>query len=283
MKQNANPVDTSNITVSIKHNRDTSWNMPRYHFHQAMEIYYSLSDNIKFFVSDKIFNVTCGDLFVFNQTDLHRSVAPGNIKYERYVIYFNPDFVNDLSTPSTDLLGCFTNRDSGFSHCVHLTELQSERLLYLIKKMEYYSCNHVYGNDIHKKIALTEILLYVNSLYKTSTIVTPSKNDKDFEKIAPILRFIQRHLSEGLSLKRLSGEFYMSRSYLSTLFKKASGFSINEYIIHRRILLASELLKKGIPVMNVCHMSGFNNLSHFIRTFSSMMHISPKQYAKRNI
>lgn len=281
MEQAAIFVDTTNIAVSVMHNKNTSWNMSTYHFHGAFEIYYALSDNIKLFVSDNIYNVNRGDLFVFNQTDLHRTVAPENINYERYVIYFNPDFISSLSTPSTNLLDCFINRKNDFSHCIHLTDSQSETLMCLFKKIEYYCSNDVYGTDIYKKLALTEILLFINSLYRTSTNFIVPTNDKDFNKIAPIIQYIHTHLGEDLSLDRLAKDFYISKSYMCTLFKKASGFTINEYIVHRRILLAAELLNKDIPVAQVCEIVGFNNLSHFIRTFTNIMHISPKQYAMK--
>ena len=282
MKQAASFVDTANIAVSVKHNKDTSWNMLNYHFHGAFEIYYALSDNIRLFVSDNIYDVNRGDLFVFNHTDLHRTVAPRNINYERYVIYFNPEYIDSLSTQSTNLLDCFINRKSDFSHCVHLTDSQSETFMYLLKKIEFYCYNDTYGADIYKKLTLAEILLFVNSLYRTPGNFSVPTNDKDFNKIVPIIQYIQAHISEDLSLDNLAKNFYMSKSYLCTLFKKASGFTINEYIIHRRILLASELLRKNMPVAQVCEMVGFNNLSHFIRTFTNIMNISPKQYAIKN-
>ena len=256
--------------------------MPAYHFHGAFEIYYALSDNIKLFVSDNIYNVNQGDLFVFSQTELHKTIASENTNYERYIIYFNPDFINSLSTPSTDLLDCFISRKDSFSHCVHLTDSQQEKFLYMSKKIEFYCSNNVFGVDIYKKLALGEMLLFINSLYRTSTNFNPPVNDKTFNTLIPIFQYIQAHLSENLSLDSLAKEFYMSKSYLCTLFKKSSGFTINEYIVHKRILLANELLSKEIPVIQVCGMVGFNDLSHFIRTFTNIMHISPKQYAIKN-
>jgi YesN/AraC family two-component response regulator len=50
-------------------------------------------------------------------------------------------------------------------------------------------------------------------------------------------------LNQPLSLNSLSEHLYISKYYLSVLFKKATGFSINEYIIAKRIARARELLK----------------------------------------
>jgi YesN/AraC family two-component response regulator len=67
---------------------------------------------------------------------------------------------------------------------------------------------------------------------------------------------------------------------LGHIFKKATGFSVNEYIINCRIIKARELLKENLPVSKTGEMVGYCNVSHFIRTFSKLTGLSPKQYAK---
>jgi len=95
------------------------------------------------------------------------------------------------------------------------------------------------------------------------------------------LQFIQLHLAENLSLDRLSEEFYLNKYHLGQLFKRATGFTINEYVIHRRILRARELLKRKLPVQQVGEAVGFRNNSHFIRTFKKLLGVPPKQYQLR--
>lgn len=45
--------------------------------------------------------------------------------------------------------------------------------------------------------------------------------------------------------------------------------TVKEYIISKRINLAQEYLRKDYSVSAVCDMAGFNNYSHFIRTFKT--------------
>jgi YesN/AraC family two-component response regulator len=96
-----------------------------------------------------------------------------------------------------------------------------------------------------------------------------------------ILEYINQHLNECLSLDKLSGVFYLNKYYLSHIFKNSTGFSVNEYIINRRILKSRELLKQNNSVSKVSEMVGFNNYCHFIRTFKKLVGMSPKQYAKK--
>lgn len=266
----------------INRNANVGWNMKKYHFHDFYEINYSLSDNVNFFVGDRIYPVRKGTLFVFNTMDLHRSVSADGAVYERYVVYFNPEFVQDLCTPQTNLLDCFVNRRPGFSHCVRLTAEQSGELLALFDKAERCCSTGLFGRDVYKKIILAEILLYVNTLFRQPAVVYPAGDTNGFDRILPVLQFIQEHLDEDLSLKRLAGTFFISRYHLGTLFKKATGFTVNEYIINRRVLKSRELLKKGFSVQRAGEMAGFNNTSHFIRTFKKLVGLPPKRYVKRH-
>ena len=47
----------------------------------------------------------------------------------------------------------------------------------------------------------------------------------------------------------------------------------------RRIRIAQELLRNNSSVSDVCEKVGFNNYSHFIRTFTREVGVSPKQYS----
>ena len=265
----------------INHNTNINWHMDKYHFHEFCEINLSLSEGAKFFVANQVYSVKPGSLFVFNSTDLHRSVSPPDIAYERYVIYFNPDFIRHLSTPRTNLLDCFINRQPQFSHCRELSPLQRERLLALIRNAQTRLHSTGYGHDISRTLALAEVLLYVNELYRSTTLSEPVENDKELQRVLPVLIYIQTNLAGDLRLDHLAAAFYINKYYLSTIFKKSTGFSITEYIIYRRILRARELLKGNLTVQRAGESVGFNDNSHFIRTFKKLVGISPKQYQLR--
>lgn len=57
-----------------------------------------------------------------------------------------------------------------------------------------------------------------------------------------------------------------------------TGLTIQQYLLNKRIGLAQKYLKEGRFLTDVCWMSGFNNYSHFARTFSQQVGVSPKKY-----
>ncbi|KAF0196279.1 MAG: helix-turn-helix domain-containing protein [Bacillota bacterium] len=254
--------------------------MERYHFHEFFEINYVLSGDVRFFVADQIYQATSGSLLVFNYTDLHRSASPPSALYERIVLYFSPEDVQGLSSAQTNLLGCFVGRAPDYSHCIQLNPEQSAVLLSLFDKATLYHGTERFGSDVYEKIALAEILLNINELFSSSSSVRSLRSVPEMKRVLPMLIYINEHLHEDLSLERLAKTFYISKYHISHIFKKATGFTPKEYIIHRRIIKARKLLKqRELSVQSIGECVGFNNNSHFIRAFKALVGTSPKQYS----
>ncbi len=267
----------------IVHNISSGSTMGNFHAHDYFEICYLLSDGVRVLVEDKVFSVGKGDLFVFNTADLHKIVVPLDVSYDRYVLLFKPDYLSGFSTPRTDLFECFHKRTPDFSYQIRLLPQQSEKLITLFEKAKFYYDYPCRGGDVYLKIVLAEILLFINELYSQNPGNRLTGNELEYHKVKPVLEYIYQHISEDLSLDRLAKKFFFSKYHLSVLFKKATGFTVNEYIISRRIMKAKELLMAAYPVALVGEMVGFNNNSHFIRTFKKMVGISPKKYVKNQL
>lgn len=270
--------ESSFDSFSINHNISNSWTMKDFHIHDMYEIYFSLSDNVRCFVNDKVYSVEKGDLFLFTPSDLHKIVVPVGIEYERYFILFNPDYIVTLSTENTDLLKCFNDVKS---KCIHMTKEQYPNLLNLLNRAIEYNTQEDYGSDLYRRIIFVEILLFINKFYKYEKIPSSANIQGSHEKIIPILNYIQKHLHEKISLDLLAQKFFISKYYLEHIFKKNTGFSVTEYIINKRIIVSKELLKSGLTVSEVSRQVGFNSDTHFIRTFKKRINISPKQYVKK--
>ena len=110
------------------------------------------------------------------------------------------------------------------------------------------------------------------------------------KQIYQILTYINRHITEDLSLEDLSLEdlslellskqFYLSSSYLCRIFKSNTGTTIHQYITAKRITLAKDLLTQRYSVTDACNMSGFKDYNGFLKSFVTAVGMPPKKYAQ---
>jgi AraC-type DNA-binding domain-containing proteins len=78
------------------------------------------------------------------------------------------------------------------------------------------------------------------------------------ERIRPIIQYIHNNISGNLSLDSLVERFFISKHHMGYLFKKATGFSVNEYIVNCRIIKARELLGNGLTVTEAGEKQAFS-------------------------
>jgi AraC-like DNA-binding protein len=79
------------------------------------------------------------------------------------------------------------------------------------------------------------------------------------------------------SLWHLSSQVGMSVFLFARVFRELVGMPPHKYLVHRRLCRARDLLRSGMSVTDVCYAAGFNNLSHFIKSFRGHFGVSPSR------
>lgn len=248
-----------------------------FHFHEDYEIYLFQGGDVDLYIEQSFHHMLRGHLAVFNDRELHRACHYGRVPYKRLAVHFNPRLVHGMSTPGTNLLGCFQNHRPGRDNVILLSEEQMDKLIKLCRRLDEVSGSGEYGADILTVTSLAEVLVYVNSLYREFRQEKPVVPDKT---ITSILDYIDTHLSPELSLASIADCFSIDRYYLSHLFKQQTGNTVYHYILLKKTAVAKQLLAEGKTVTETCYLSGFNDYNNFIRTFKKITGISPGQYQK---
>lgn len=90
--------------------------------------------------------------------------------------------------------------------------------------------------------------------------------------------FMDNNYSKRIDLEDIADEAFFSKFHFIRLFKKIYGLTPHQYLRHVRIKHAGRLLKKGLPVSEVCYSVGFESLSSFSGLFSRLIGKSPLEY-----
>lgn len=102
-----------------------------------------------------------------------------------------------------------------------------------------------------------------------------------FKLIEETLNYIDDHLSEDIRLDDLSKHNYISKYYLSRIFRALTQYSLTEYIDRRRLSDAAVLLKTtDLSVMEIALHVGYNAHEILTRKFKKQYHLSPSAYRK---
>jgi YesN/AraC family two-component response regulator len=266
---------------SIIYNHHSPCTITQLHSHNSYEILIPFCDDMKCFISNKVYDVRKGDVFIFPPGVSHKVEPLSNTLYERYVIYFKREYINSFSPLAEKLLCDIFAQPQCDIQRIHFEKEQADNLICLIKKAQNYTNSSRYAQEIYIQHAFFEILLLLSEQCYIQNSNHSINNNLNYFKIKDVLTYIYSSLSEDLSLDHLTAKFYISKTYLNKVFKLHTGVTVNQYIITIRIAAAKNLLQDGVLVSQVYEEVGFNNYSHFIRTFTKIVGVSPKQYAIR--
>ncbi len=268
-----------NRSVNYSHMKLENPAQADFHLHDKFEIYFFISGNVNCFIEKKVYQLHYGDLLLMNSHEIHKpSFAPG-APYERIAVHFDAAIPQALSSPSFNLLNCFTNRPAGENNLVRMSRKQREEIIKLFGKMELLSNETSNGSDVLKLAVFLELLVLINRAFSGAPA---HEGEKPMVpgKLVPVLDYIDSHLESNLSLENLEHRFYINRFYLTRLFKQVTNSSLHEYIQYKRISRAKKMLSDGLNVTEACARSGFNDYSNFLRMFKRTVGISPGQFRK---
>lgn len=102
---------------------------------------------------------------------------------------------------------------------------------------------------------------------------------KRFEEIC---HYIEEHLEQPLSVDELAKRAHLSRYHFIRCFQQAHYYTPRQYLIHKRIERAKELLANSEqPVTEICLAVGFESLGSFSTLFRNVVGWSPSIYRAR--
>lgn len=140
-----------------------------------------------------------------------------------------------------------------------------------------------YIKDMHLNAGLSELLVLV---MKESW--HPEENggtvDKDSKKnaVLPIKEYLDEHYAEKISLDELANTFFISKFYMTRVFKEQFGVSINSYLLQIRITKAKQMLRfSDEKIEAIGYQCGFSTPNYFTTTFKNVEGITPSEYREK--
>lgn len=258
--------------------RSEPFTMPAEHYHDYYEIYYMLSGQRIYFIHDRSYSVEQGDLVFINKLAVHKTMQNGEAAHERAIIHFDNELLQPLAESHVKLLLSPFRQQS---HVIRLPRQEQLAADQLIRRLLNEIQQKQPGYELIPKQAVIELLLTVARYLQWNEPAPLHLATPIHAKISEIVRYINTHFSEVLRLGTLAEQFYISPYYLSRMFKEITGFAIPDYVALTRIKESQRLLRETtMTVSDIAAAVGFDNFSHFGKTFKKITHLSPREYRK---
>lgn len=98
--------------------------------------------------------------------------------------------------------------------------------------------------------------------------------------IKDIILYIDKNISEKITVKELSKISNYNPQYLIRLFKANIGMSPHQYIISYRLKEATKLFKFDMSITEISEKTGYTDVKSFSRGFKSRYGVSPLEFKR---
>ncbi|QUI24459.1 response regulator [Vallitalea pronyensis] len=97
--------------------------------------------------------------------------------------------------------------------------------------------------------------------------------------VVKIKEYVRNHYMDRLNIEDLAHKVGLSYTYMSSLFKKETGQTIQEYIIGIRLMHAKRYLNEtNLQISHIAAQIGYDNEHYFSRMFKSRTGMTPTAY-----
>ncbi len=252
-----------------------------FHFHPEFELTFIVEGNGKRYVGNNMSGFQKNDL-VFIGTNLPhcwKLAQPKSSKAGSIVIQFSKDFLGGhfFERPELKNIQKLLKKSAG-GICFYGKIIETAK-----KNME---------SILDEKNNFNKLLILLETLNKLATTKEYSlldeknsiseQSDYNRERINKVYAYIVDNFQDTVSLDEASEIVNMTSNAFCKYFKKITRKTFMEAVIDFRINLATQLLiETDKTIADVCFESGFRDMSHFYKMFTSRMEVSPSNYRKQ--
>lgn len=243
------------------------------------EISYIISGRGVFQLDGIDYAVGEGDIFIspLERTHSIRAARDSTLRFTYVGFTFN----EDSDTPDYDFLKQFYRPDMTDIY----TKDKTGVLFPFFRSLEEFYRKHI-GFHMMVESYIKQILILtrrsfgqmeVPALHGQGEVTSTSVGNT----IYSIIRYIDDNIFDIHMVSDISSALTYNKSYISSLFRKKMGMTMQQYINSKRIEKSLELLRYGkLSITQVAGQLNYSSVQSFSRAFSRVMNMTPTQYVK---
>ena len=251
-----------------------------FHYHEFCKLLFLISGSGGYWAEGKHYDLEPGDVVLLGSRCVHKPEFAADAPYERVIVYISPEFLQRSSTADCDLLEAFSG---AFGHVYRPQSGADQKLRALVNALERELSGQEYGRIVLSSGLLLRILVGIGRDLRQGSGIPAEPSRPSDPRIAGLQAYIDGHIEEELTIDQIAGAFFLSKYHMMRLFRAETGQSIHQYISQRRLMLARELIRRGISATDAAFRCGFGSYSSFTRAYAKHFGTTPtgRQTAQR--
>lgn len=237
------------------------------HTHETYELYSFISGKGVYRVEGTPYPLESGDILIMRPAEAHYVDISDSKPYKRLSVNFSAELLKSID-PCGKLLAPFDNRKIGTRNCYRAENFKTDAYSIFIK-------NITTDSPDRRLQTLTNLLPLLNEIATAFETITEEEVNKTLD--SRIISYVNRHISEDISLEGICERYFISKPHLCRIFKKATASTVGEYITVKRLVKARQMILSGTPPTKAYLQCGFKDYSVFYRAYKKMYGVSPSK------
>ena len=260
-----------NEQFRLFHLKDQTRKEFSYHYHDFHKVVIFISGKAAYHIEGKAYQLKPWDILLVNRHAIHRPEIDPSVPYERFILWIQ----NDI--PWQELLKCFQKANDRSYNLVRLNSALQEKMKDILFELENSAKSDEYGREILTQSLFLQFMVYLNRIFLEKQYIYDAHSYSSDSQIEELLRYINHNLTEDLSIETLARKYYLSKYHMMRKFKEETGYTVHNYIISKRLLLARTKISEGTPILKAAQLSGFSDYTTFSRAYKKQFGTAPSQ------
>lgn len=145
-----------------------------------------------------------------------------------------------------------------------------------------------YGSPLYEELLSLHMREEIEEWFKDRVIlpllqVFIDRRDSQYHTISEqIMDMIHQFYDSDITLEECASKLHYNANYLSSVFKKETGFTFSEYLTNYRLSMAkSWLVETNMTIREIAEKLEYNNPQNFIRSFRKLEGMTPGHYREK--
>lgn len=248
------------------------------HAHDFLVLLYAHRADATVSIDHRTWTVTDGDLFVLAPGQVVGFTGTQRVAEDGWVVWFPADAVRhgaSASWRSHPLLFPFAR---GANRAQRLQVPTADRPGWMAR-FAALDTELRTRRDGHQEAALAHLTLLLVGAARLSADVAGQLRSADEPLLAAVFEVIEQRYHEPISLADVAAELALTAGHLTTVVRRRTGRTVQQWITQRRLQEARTLLAEtDLTVAAISRRVGYPDASYFIKRFRAEHRVTPARW-----